>query len=386
MEKYTKLTYKNKNLYLIGTAHVSKESVNQVHEVIEEIKPDTICVELDKGRYDSIMNPDAYKQMDIIKIIKEKRTAMMLVNLILSAYQKRMATKLEVKSGDEMRAGIQEAHDRKLELVLADRNIQTTFMRVWRKHKFIEKIKLVFGIFSAAFDDEEVSEEDLAKLKESDMLSAALSEISEAFPTFAEALIFERDAYLAYKIKNAKGVNIVAVVGAAHVPGIIKNLDLDQDIKELDTIPPKSFFSKIIGWIIPALIIALIVLSFSIDKELGFSQIKSWFLWNGTLSAIGTALVLGHPLSIITAFVASPFTSLNPLIAAGWFAGLVEAYVRKPRVIDLENLTDDMHSIKSMLHNRVIRIILVVVMANVFSTLGTYISGVDIISSLFGNL
>ena len=154
------ITYQDKDIYLIKTAHVSKESVREVHEAINELQPDVICVELDKGRYESLLNPEAYKQMDIIKIIKEKRTAIVLVNLVLSSYQKRMAKKLEVNSGDEMRAAIEEAKEKDIKLVLADRNIQTTFARVWRAHTFWDKIKLISGIIAACFEDEDLTEED----------------------------------------------------------------------------------------------------------------------------------------------------------------------------------------------------------------------------------
>ncbi|MBR3841257.1 MAG: TraB/GumN family protein [Erysipelotrichales bacterium] len=380
------ITYQDKDIYLIKTAHVSKESVREVHEAIEELQPDVICVELDKGRYESLLNPEAYKQMDIIKIIKEKRTAMVLVNLVLSSYQKRMAKKLEVNSGDEMRAAIEEAKERNLKLVLADRNIQTTFTRVWRAHTFWDKIKLIGGIIGACFDDEDLTEEDLEQLKQTDMLTAALNDISKEFPRFAESLIFERDKYLTAKIREANGKKIVAVIGAAHSIGIKEHINDEISIEELDRIPPKTFLSKISGWIIPAIIIGLILSSFQVDASLGFEQIKSWLLWNGGLSALGTLLVMGHPLSILTAFVAAPFTSLNPLIAAGWFAGLVEAYMRKPRVIDLENLSDDMNSLKGIMNNRFIRILLVVVMANLFSSIATYVSGADIIKNLLSNI
>lgn len=386
MQNVELIKYQDKEIYLIKTAHVSKESVQEVHEAINEIQPDAICVELDKGRYESIINPEAYKQMDIIKIIKEKRTAMVTVNLILASYQKRMASKLDVNSGDEMRAAIKEAEERNIDLVLADRNIQTTFTRVWRSHTFMDKIKLIGGIISACFEDEELTEEDLQNLKENDMLTAALSEISKEFPRFAESLIFERDRYLTAKIREAKGQKIVAVIGAAHSIGIKKHINDKISIEELDKIPPKTFVEKISGWIIPAIIVGLIISSFQVNPDLGWQQIKSWFLWNGGLSALGTLLVLGHPLSILTALLAAPITSLNPLIAAGWFAGLVEAIIRKPRVIDLENLNSDMNSFKTAMKNRFIHILLVVIMANLFSSLGTYISGADIIKNLLSNI
>lgn len=213
------------------------------------------------------------------------------------------------------------------------------------------------------------------------MLSAALKEVEQQFPLVAEVLIDERNKILAHNIKNAPGTKIVAIVGAAHVPGILDYIKQDYSITEIMEVPQKSLTSKLSGWVLPLLIMTIILLTFSIDTSQGMDQIIKWFLINGTLSAIGTLLAFGHPLSIITAFIAAPITSLNPLLAAGWFAGLTEAYLRKPKVKDLQDINDAMNSIKSMYKNRFTHILLVVVMANVFSSLGTIIASLDIFKS-----
>ncbi|MFI3283549.1 MAG: TraB/GumN family protein [Erysipelotrichaceae bacterium] len=384
MEKcYTHIQYENKNIYLIGTAHVSKISVQQVRETIEEINPDCICIELDDKRYESLNNPKKWLDTDIIEIIKKKQTTLLLVNTILSSFQKRVAKNLDSKSGMEMIEGINQAKKRNIDLVLADRNIQTTFMRIWRKHSFLQKIKLVCQMITSIFDDEDISEEDLMNLQKSDMLEAALNDIGKNFPVIKTVLVDERDQYLAQKIKQAPGKEVVAILGAAHLGGVSKELFNDHDLNELDHIPEKTLFSKLIGWCIPALIIGIIGYTFFQNRELGINQIQTWILWNGSLSAIGVLLGGGHILSILVAFIAAPITSLNPLLAAGWFAGITEATLRKPAVKDFENINEDISSLKKAYSNRVIRILLIVILANLLSTIGTLIGGADVLHTFF---
>lgn len=380
-QNITKLEVNDKEIYLIGTAHVSHTSRQEVKECIDEIHPDSICIELDDERYATFNNPKRWEDTDIINVIKEKKTGYMLANLILSSYQRRIAKKMDVQAGQEMIQGIESAKEIGAELVLVDRNIQTTFKRIYRKHSFIQKFKLISSLIMSIFDDEDISSEDIESLKQSEVLDVALKEVSKEFPVVADVLIHERDQVLAYKIKNAPGKKIVAVLGAAHIPGIKEEIYKDYDIKELESIPEKKSSSKIIGWIVPILIIVMIISMFSVNTELGLDQIKNWILWNGSLSAIGVLLAWGHPLAIVTAFIAAPITSLNPLLAAGWFAGLVEAFVKKPKVKDFENILDDVNSVKGFYKNRVTHILLVVVFANLFSTFGTLIGGFDVVKN-----
>jgi pheromone shutdown-related protein TraB len=216
------------------------------------------------------------------------------------------------------------------------------------------------------------------------MLESALAEINQSLPTVATVLIDERNQYLANKIKNAPGKKIIAVLGAAHVPGITKEIYLEQDMQELSSIPTKSLWSKLKGWIIPAIIISLILYSFLNSFQMGLSQLKSWILYNGTFSALGCLLLMAHPLTILTAFIVAPITSLNPLLAAGWFAGIVEAMIKKPTVADMQNVYRDITTLKGILSNRFIKILAIVIVANVFSTIATFISGMDIIERLWG--
>lgn len=385
-ENIVKLNYKDKEIYLVKTAHVSKNSINDVKECIGEVKPDSICIELDEDRYKKISDPEKWSDTDIVKIIKEKKVGFLLVNLILASFQRRMAINMDSNSGGEMLEGIKQAKELNVPLVLADRPIKTTFSRIWNSLGLYEKSKLLVSIIGSIFDDEEISEEDLQALKEADALETALNEVGKEFPNVKKILVDERDAYLSSKIKNAPGKKIVAIIGAAHAGGIERNLDKDIDIDELNVVKKKKGIGTVIKWLIPMAIISIIIYTLWSNRDAGLSQIKSWILWNGTLSALGTLLAFGHPLSILTAFVMAPITSLNPLLAAGWFAGMVEAMIRKPKVKDFENLGEDTNTLKGFWKNRVTRILLIVVFANVFSSIGTFISGLDIFTTFLKNI
>lgn len=380
-EQLIRIDYQGKEIILIPTAHVSQESVNLVRETIKEENPDSICIELDDQRYKNLKNPEAWKNTNIIDIIKEKKVTLLIANLILSSYQKIIAKKLKTKPGQEMMEGMKASEEMGINLVLADRSIQTTFMRIWRKMGFFEKIKLFFSLMSID-DDEDVSEEDLQRLIERDNLELAIEDMGKDYPQIAATLLHERDKYLAYNIKNAPGNKVVAILGAAHTPGVEEEVFKEQDIEELDKVPPKSFMGKILPWVIPALIVFLIALGFKQGIDTGFSQIKSWFIFNSVFAAIFTALCLPHPLSVLTAFVAAPFTSINPLLACGWFAGLVEASLKKPTVEDVNNIPDDIFNIKSWIHNKFLKALLVVILANLGSSIGTIIAGSKIIQSI----
>ena len=381
-ENITKLEYQGKEIILIATAHVSKESAELVKQVIEEERPDSVCIELDEDRYSNIQNPKAWENTDIVKVIKSKRVGFLLANLALSSYQKKIAKKLDVPVGGEMIQGIESAKETGANLVLADRKIQTTFLRIWRKLSIWEKAKLLVSLIFSFDEDAEITDKDLQELLQADMLESVLIDMRKQFPKIGDILISERDQYLASKIKDAPGQKIVAVLGGAHVPGVKEEIYRAQDIDSISTIPPKSPASKIVGWAIPAAIICLIIYAFVVNVQTGLQQLSSWVLWNGTLAALFTALAFGHPLSILTAFVAAPITSLNPMLACGWFAGLVEATVKKPTVQDVMNVQTDIFSLKGFYKNRFLKTLMIVVLANIGSSIGTFIAGTDIIRNL----
>ncbi len=382
----TRINLDGKELILIGTAHVSKKSAEQVKEVIEAERPDSVCVELDKQRYQAVMDRDRWKKMDIFKIIKEKKATFLLINLVISSFQKRLAKQFGIKPGQEMIQGIESAKEIGANLVLADRNIQVTFSRIWHGIGLWGKAKLLFSIFYSIFNDESFSEEELEKIKSQDMLNAMLNDFTASFPKLKIPLIDERDQYLAQKIKETPGNKVVAILGAAHIPGIKEEINKDHDLAALSRPPKMSKAPKIIAWAVPIFILAIIGYTFFSNPAAGINQTLSWVLWNGSFSAIGAAIAFGHPLTIITAFIVAPLSSLNPLMAAGWFAGIVQAYISRPSVEAFENLSEDVFSVKGFWTNKVTRILLIVTFTNLGSTLGTMIGGLDVIRLFIENI
>ncbi|MGM0896394.1 MAG: TraB/GumN family protein [Bacillota bacterium] len=385
-ENITRLEVDGKQLILIGTAHVSKLSAEQVKEVVERERPDSVCIELDAQRYDSVMQDKKWKETDIFKIIKDKKASLLLMNLAISSFQNRLADQFGIKPGSEMIQGIRSAEEMGAELVLADRNIQVTFSRIWGNIGLLGKVQLIMSVFFSIFSKESISEEELEKMKQQDTLNAVMDDFTKAFPGIKKPLIDERDQYLAQKIKDAPGKKIVAVLGAAHVPGITREIHHDQDLKALNEVPPKSKWPKIIGWAIPLIILSIIAYTFYANPAAGIEQTISWILWNGTLAAIGAAVAFGHPLAVLTAFVAAPISSLNPLVAAGWFAGLTQAFIRRPNVGDFDTLSKDVFTVKGFWDNKVTRVLLVIVLTNLGSSLGTFIGGADVLRLFFENL
>jgi pheromone shutdown-related protein TraB len=385
-ENITRIHLDGKEIILIGTAHVSKQSAEQVKEVIERERPDSVCIELDDQRFKSIKEGNKWKETDIFKVIKEKKASLLLMNLAISSFQNRLAKQFDIKPGQEMIQGIESAEEIGAKLVLADRNIQITFSRIWSNVGFWGKGQLLTSIVYSIFNKETITEEELEKMKSQDTLNAMLAEISEAFPRLKTPLIDERDQYLAQKIKEAPGEKIVAVLGAAHVPGITKEIHREHDLQALIKTKPKSKVPQILGWALPALIVAIMVLTFYLNPSAGIDQAISWILWTGTMSAIGATLAFGHPIAILSAFLAAPITALHPLLAAGWVSGIVQAYFHRPNVSDFETLSDDVFSLKGFWRNKVTRILLMVVLTNLFASLGTFIGGADVIRVFFNNL
>ncbi|MBC9721939.1 MAG: TraB/GumN family protein [Lactobacillus sp.] len=382
----TRLEVDGKEIILIGTAHVSRLSAEQVKEVIEDEKPDSVCIELDEQRYQSITDNNKWKETDIFKIIREKKATLLLMNLAISSFQNRMAKQFDIKPGQEMIQGIESAKENGAELVLADRNIQITFSRIWHNLGWLGKSQLLTSVFYSIFSKDTISEEELENMKSQDTLNAVLAEFTESFPRLKTPLIDERDQFLAQKIKEAPGKKIVAVLGAAHVPGITKEIYKHQDLEKLSAIPPKSILPKIIGWSLPILLIALVAYTFIANPTAGWDQAWSWIIWTGSMAAIGAIVALGHPLAVVTAFIVAPITALHPILASGWFSGLVQAYMKRPTIADFERLSEDVFSIKGFWKNKVTRVLLVLVLTNLFGSLGTIIGGADVIRVFFKNL
>jgi pheromone shutdown-related protein TraB len=381
----TRLKFNEKEFILVATAHVSKESARLVKSVIEEEKPDTVCVELCQSRFQAIQQQDRWQNTDIIKVIKEKKSFLLLSNLLLASFQKRIAKQFDVKPGEEMITAINTAESTGAQIHLADRDIRTTLSRTWRVMGFWSKIKLVFQLTLSLGQLDEIKEEDIEKMKQQDVLETLLAEVGKSLPALKSILIDERDQYLAEKIRTAPGDKIVAVVGAGHIPGIQKYWDSEIDTRALEQLPPKGKSIGILKWLIPVAIVALFFAGFFYGgKEAGTDMIVWWILANGILAGVGAIIALAHPATIISSIVAAPLTSLNPMIAAGWVSGLVEAFSRKPKVKDLERLPEDIMSVRGFWKNNVTRILLVVVFTNLGSSLGTFIAFPVIVKVLLG--
>jgi len=370
-----RLTYEDKEIILVGTAHVSRESADLVDQVIKEEEPDTVCVELCKSRFQSITQKNRWQNTDLLKVIKEKRAFLLLLNLMLAHFQKRIGQKLGIKPGEEMIRAIQAAETAGAHIELADREIRTTLSRTWRLMGLWTKTKLFAQLLVSSGEWSDIEEEDVEELKKKDVLEMLLSEIGEALPEIRRVVIDERDLYLAHKIRTAPGKKIVAVVGAGHVPGIQKHWKEAVDMDLLEQIPPRGKLFSVLKWAIPGLIVGLIVLGFfTAGAAAGAAMIKWWVLANAVLAGLGAAIALAHPLTVLSAVVASPLTSLNPMIAAGWVSGLVETFLGKPKVRDFENLPEDISSVKGFWRNKITRILLVVVFTNIGSSLGTFVA------------
>ncbi len=370
-----RLSYNGKEIIIIGTAHVSQRSVDLVREEIEALKPDTVCIELCDSRFQAMTQKQKWQDTDLYKIIKEKKATLLLANFMLASIQKKIGKKLGIKPGEEMAQAIRSAESVGSTIHLADRDIRTTLSRAWKTITFWEKMKLMAQFTGSLIGADDISEEEVEKLKDKDMLETLLSEIGESQPKLKTILIDERDKYLTEKIRTAPGEKIVAVVGAGHVPGIKAAWADNIDLEALDKKPEKGHWGTILAWGIPLLIVALIVAGFFMGgKDVGTEMLLFWLAANLVFTAIGAAVAFAHPLTIIAAAISSPFTSLHPLIASGWVAGIVQVLISKPKVRDFESLPDDITSVKGFWHNKITRILLVVVLTNLGTTFGNFLS------------
>ena len=381
----------NDNIILIGTAHISKESIKEVREAIEKFKPDVVAVELCERRYESITKKDKWENTPITQLIKSNNAYFMIAQTFLSSVQRKLGKDQGVEPGSEMIAAIDEAKKHNIKIALVDRDISVTLKRAWKKMGYREKLRLTWEFLKAilGYDEEEMEELDIKEIMDQDVISAMMEEFGEIAPSVTNVLVHERDKYIAKKILNeSKKGKIVAIVGAGHLKGIKKHLEkkeLNVDLKKLDFIPTKKFsILKTIGYAIPVLFASLIIYAFYYrGLDLALEMFIYWFLINGIFSAIGTIIARGHPLSVLTAFIAAPITSLNPAIAAGWVAGYVEAKLRTPVVKDFKGLSN-IDSLRDFWNNRVIRLLMVVALANVGSMIGTVVAFPYITSLLTG--
>ncbi|MFZ1851451.1 MAG: TraB/GumN family protein [Nitrosomonas sp.] len=377
---------------LLGTAHVSKVSADKVQELIATGQYDAVAVELCPSRHKVLVNPDAIAKMDLFQVIKSGQASMVAASLALGAFQQRMAEQFGIEPGAEMRVAIKDAQAAKLPVILIDREIGTTMKRIYHSVPWWKRFNLFAGLLASVISNEKVSTEEIEKLKQGDVLESSFSQFAENEQDLFRPLISERDTYMSARlIKECQENNyqhVLAVIGAGHLPGMSKQLeagdirDPDNTIAALDIIPASSPWLKIIPWSIVALIFVGFGIGFSRSPEMGTSMIIEWIIINGGLSALGAAIALAHPLSILTAFVAAPITSLNPTIGAGMVVAAVEIYFRKPKVEDFNRLRTDATTLKGWWNNRVTRTLLIFILSTLGSAVGTYVAGFRIFEQL----
>lgn len=378
---------------LVGTAHVSQKSVDLVEEKVRTGEYDHIAIELCPPRLENLTKKSMWKNLNIYQVLRQGKGTLLLVNLALSAYQKRLAEKIGVEPGQEMMKAIELSTEYDLPLEVIDRDITTTLQRMYREVSFWQKLKLFSSLIASIFVGEEVTEQQIEDLKEGDMLHSLVEEFGEVLPSVKKVLIDERDQFMVGKLVEMtkspdRPKHILAMVGAGHLVGMLpmfENLPSSEALEELDVKPPPSKTGYYVGWGIGLFILSMFGVGYIRSPELGTELILQWIVINGGLSALGAALAFAHPVSILAAFLAAPLTSLNPTIGAGMVVGIVESYIRKPKVADFESMREDIAHFSKWWKNGVIRVFLIFFFANLGSAAGTFIAGSSIVYKILGS-
>jgi pheromone shutdown-related protein TraB len=376
--------------HLLGTAHVSRESAEDVRREVQGGGYDAVAIELCDSRYRSLVEPDHLAQLDLFQAMRQGKAGMIAASLALGAYQQRLAEQFGIQPGAEMRAAIEESEAAHLPLLLIDREIGVTLKRVYRGVSWWQRLGLVAGLGGSLLSRQRISEEEIEQLKQGDILEATFAEFAERSPKLYHSLIAERDRFMTAKLLSeaaGRHENVLVVVGAGHVDGLARELaGFDGSpydaLRSLEELPPPSVWPRVLPWLIVALILAGFAYGFSQDTQLGWRLVIEWVLINGTLCALGSAAALAHPLTVLVSFGAAPLTSLNPTIGAGFVAAATELALRKPKVADFATLRSDVAHPRGWWRNRVARVLLVFVLSTVGSAAGTYIAGFRIAEKL----
>ncbi|MCP3669144.1 MAG: TraB/GumN family protein [Gammaproteobacteria bacterium] len=393
VEPQVELQIGDGRITLLGTAHVSRASADKVRELLHTGAYDAVAVELCPSRYNAIIDPDALARMDLFKVLKEGKGTMVAASLALGAYQQRLAEQFGIEPGAEQREAVNYARDNHSPVLLIDREIGITLKRVASNVAWWQRLNLFSGLVASLLSKEDVDEDEVERLKEGDILETTFAEFAEDRQDLYLPLIDERDRYMAARLledmQKDGHSNILAVIGAGHMQGIKRYLEQgiespQETVAELDAIPQKKSWPKLIPWAIVALILSGFAIGFSRSPDIGWSLVADWVLINGGLSALGALLAGAHPITTITAFVAAPITSLNPTVGAGMATAAVEIYLRKPRVGDFGELRHDTTHMMGWWRNRVSRTLLVFLFSTFGSAIGTYMAGFKIFGQLAG--
>jgi len=380
-----RLNIGEREFILVGTAHISSESADLVRNVIEHELPDRVCVELDEQRHAALTQKNRWEELDLREVIRDGQLATLLINILLMSFQKRMGGKLGVVPGSELIAAVRTAEERGIPISLCDRDIRVTLRRAWHSLRWYRKLMLMASVIVNAFASPELDEEELRRIRSRDVMTELMAELAESMPTLKRVLIDERDRYLAQRIRETDGRKIVAVVGAGHVAGMCEALQSQRDTElwQLDMIPPVSPVWAYLGWAVPVAIVAMIVaIGWSKGLAAAGDNVMFWILANSIPTAFGSVLAMGHPLTTAAAFFVAPFTSLTPLIGAGYVAAFTQAWMRPPRVHEFQSVSEDLVVFARWWSSRLLRVFLVFILTSILGALGTWVGGYEIVSNL----
>ena len=376
---------------LLGTAHVSRVSADAVRAILELEAFDAVAVELCTARYQSMRDPGAFRRLDLFQVIRQGKVGLIAANLALSAFQRRLAEQFGIEPGAEMKAAIDGADARHLPIWLIDREIGTTLKRAYRSVGFIDRLSIVGGLGASLLTREEVSEGEIEKLKEGDLLGSMFNEFARESPPLYEALIGERDRYMTARLReeSARGAarRVLVVIGAGHLAGIEREIAAQTQppaplIADLSTLPPASNWPKWFAAAVFLVIATAIALTFTRGARAGTDALLTWVLCTGGFAALGALAALAHPLSVIAAFIAAPLKPFRPGIPAAAFSAGVEAWIRKPRVGDFDALRDDVAHWTGWWKNRIARTLLNFMFVTLGTLVGEYVAGFHIIKNL----
>ncbi|MBK1726766.1 TraB/GumN family protein [Halorhodospira neutriphila] len=375
---------------LLGTAHVSRASAEEVTAEITSGGYDAVAIELCESRLRSLTEPEHLEQMDLFELLRSGRGGQVVASLALGAYQQRLAEQLGVEPGAEMKAAAEQAEAQGLELVLVDREVGTTMRRLYRSVPWWQRLGLVGGLLASLATSQRISSEEIERLKQGDILESTFRELAQGSRALYEPLISERDRYMAARLRErcaGRFRRVLVVLGAGHLAGVeallrSREAEPQAELAELERCPPPARWPRYLAWAVVALVLTGFALGFSRSPELGWTLVGTWVVLNGGLSALGAALAYGHPATVIGAFLAAPLTSLNPTIGAGFVAAAIELTVRRPRVGDFRGLRREITRWRGWWHNRVARTLLVFLFASLGSAAGTYLAGARILERL----
>lgn len=376
----------SRTFVLVGTAHVSRESLELVRRVIERERPDCVCVELDERRYAALAQENRFDDLDLRTVIRERQLVTLVLNLVLAAYQRQLGLALGVMPGAELLEAARVARELGIPVLLCDRDVRITLRRAWRAMRWWRRFILVSFLLASLFQRPDLGEDDLRELRRRDVLSQLMRELGEAFPGLKSVVIDERDLYLAQKLVEAPGERVVAVVGAGHLEGVRRALGSGRgvDLSVLEAVPPAPRLARWFGWGVPIVVAsALVAIGLRQGAEAVGANLIFWILANGIPSFVGAFLALAHPVTMLAAFLAAPVTSLTPVIGVGYVTAAVQTYFRPPRVRELQAVPTDVGSLRGWWHNRMLRIFLVLLFTTLGSLLGTWVGGAEILSNLF---